>query len=324
MSIVKKFLAPAALAGAMALQGAPAQAVDLTVTHWGVLMYGAPFAVAREKGYFAEAGIDVEGFITSDGGGTTLRNALASEIPYGEVSLNAVVAAAQQGVELTIVHGGAQSIGDALWITRQDAEDINGIEDLEGRVVGFTSPRSVTEALLVLSMNAAGVENYDGRALGGIGAGLTALDQGAVDAAAILEPVWSRFQDRYKVVFKPDDLIPAITQTVGVVRSDYLEANGDQIRGIVEARRRGVDFIYENPEEAAAILAEAYDLDPAVTGPAVASVVEMDYWSRGDMNLEEMTNMVTAMQLVGAIPEGEFDWTPLVDEAYLPEDLRSE
>ncbi len=324
MSIVKKFLASAALAGAMALQGAPAQAADLTVTHWGVLMYGAPFAVAREKGYFAEAGIDVEGFITSDGGGTTLRNALASEIPYGEVSLNAVVAAAQQGVELTIVHGGAQSIGDALWITRADAEDINGIEDLEGRAVGFTSPRSVTEALLVLSMNAAGIEDFDGRALGGIGAGLTALDQGAVDAAAILEPVWARFQDKYKVIFKPDDLIPAITQTVGVVRTDYLEANADQIRGIVEARRRGVEFIYENPEEAAAILAEAYDLDPAVAGQAVTSVVEMDYWSEGDMNLEEMTNMVTAMQIVGAIPEGEFDWAPLVDESYLPEDLRSE
>jgi NitT/TauT family transport system substrate-binding protein len=324
MSIFQKIVAPALVAGSIVLHGAHANAADLTVTHWGVLMYGAPFAVAKEKGYFDEAGVPVEGFITSDGGGTTLRNALASDIPYGEVSLNAVVAAAQQGVDLTIVHGGAQSIGDALWITRADAEDINGIEDLEGKPVGFTSPRSVTESLLVLSMNAAGIESYDGRALGGIGAGLTALDQGAVEAAAILEPVWSRFKDKYKVVFKPADLIPEITQTVGVVRTDYLEANADQIRGIVEARRRGVQFIYENPQEAAEILAEAYSLDPAVTLPATESAVEMRYWSEGDLNLETMTNMVTAMQIVDAIPDGEFDWAPLIDEAYLPEDLRSE
>ena len=44
-------------------------------------MFGAPFAVARVKGFFKQVGIDVTGFITSTDGGTTIRNALASEIP---------------------------------------------------------------------------------------------------------------------------------------------------------------------------------------------------------------------------------------------------
>lgn len=68
---------------ALAFGGAGAAvAVDLTVTHFGVGMYGVPFAVAREKGWFkSEAGLDVTGFITSAGGGTTVRNALASDIP---------------------------------------------------------------------------------------------------------------------------------------------------------------------------------------------------------------------------------------------------
>ncbi len=69
-------------------------------------MYGVPFAVALEKGYFKEAGVDVTGFITSEGGGTTVRNAMASEIPYGEVALPAAISAVKQGVDLTIVHGG--------------------------------------------------------------------------------------------------------------------------------------------------------------------------------------------------------------------------
>ena len=62
-------------AGAM-----PALALDLTVTHFGTGMYGVPFAVAKEKGYFKEGGLDVTGFLTSAGGGTTIRNAMASEI----------------------------------------------------------------------------------------------------------------------------------------------------------------------------------------------------------------------------------------------------
>src|SRR6185503_10325532 len=84
----------------------PATALNLTVTFFGETMFGAPFAVARDKGFFKEVGLDVTGFITSAGGGTTIRNALASEIPYGEVALPAAIAAIQQGVGLTVVHAG--------------------------------------------------------------------------------------------------------------------------------------------------------------------------------------------------------------------------
>jgi len=92
VGLLKSVLALVALALAL-----PATALDLTVTQFGQAMFGAPFAVARARGFFKEVGIDVTGFITSTGGGTTIRNALASEIPYGEVALPAVIAAIQQG-----------------------------------------------------------------------------------------------------------------------------------------------------------------------------------------------------------------------------------
>src|SRR5215207_11460064 len=94
-------LAIAAVATALVLQPLAAGAVELNVTHFGTGMYGVPHAIAKEKGYFKEAGLDVTGFLTSAGGGTTVRNVLASELPYGEVALPAVIAAAQQGLELT-------------------------------------------------------------------------------------------------------------------------------------------------------------------------------------------------------------------------------
>jgi len=315
-----------AAAGALTLLSAPAKAVDLTVTHWGVLMYGVPFAVAWDQGYFAEEGIEVDGFITSQGGGTTLRNALASEVPYGETALAAVVAAAQEGLDLTIVHAGVRSVGDVLWVTRLDADDVNTIEDLEGRAVGYTSPRSVSQSLLFMSMDAAGIapDGYDPRALGGIGSGLTALNEGAVDAATILEPIWTQMQEQYKPVFSSGDLLPPMTQTVGVVRSDYLAENPDVIRGIIEARRRGVEFIYNDPRAAGEILARVYEMDEEIAIAAVENVAAIEYWSRGDFEIEAMNNMLDGLRLVDAIDDGPFDWSGLIDESFLPEELRTD
>ena len=134
------------------------RAIDLTVTHFGTGLYGVPFAVAKEKGWFkSEAKLDVTGFITSAGGGTTIRNALASDIPYGEVALPAAIAAIQQGVELTIVHGGVLSVADQVWITRKDDESIKKFSDLKGKKLGYSSPKSVTDILTSMMIDANGL-----------------------------------------------------------------------------------------------------------------------------------------------------------------------
>ena len=109
-----------------------AHASSLTVTHWGDGMYGVPFAVALDKGYFKEEKVDVTGFITSEGGGTSIRNAMASDIPYGEVALPAAIAAVKQGVDLTIVHGGVQSLGDLVWVQMKNGT-INNIKEMKGQ-----------------------------------------------------------------------------------------------------------------------------------------------------------------------------------------------
>ena len=55
-------LAAMAAAAVLTLQ-APARAEEISVTQWGASMYGAPYAVALEKGLFKRAGIDITGII---------------------------------------------------------------------------------------------------------------------------------------------------------------------------------------------------------------------------------------------------------------------
>ena len=110
-------------------------------------------------------------------------------------------------------------------------------------------------------------------------------------------------------------------QTVGVVKTDYLKKNPELIRGIIQARRKGVEFIRQNPEEAAAILAKEYKIELAHAKAAIADV-KGAYWSAGDFDYEGMDAMLKGLQLVKAIEPGPFDWSKVVDESFLPEDLR--
>lgn len=319
---LRKFALAAALALAAA---APADAVELNVTHFGTGMYGVPYAVAKEKGYFKEIGLDVTGFLTSAGGGTTVRNTLASELPYGEVALSAVIAAVQQGLELTIVHAGVASVADQIWITKKGDERIKTLQDLKGKKLGYSSPKSVTDMITTMMLEDNKLTGQvERRSVGGIGSGLAALREGGVDMTYVTQPVWAKEKDNFRPVFNSADWAPRVMQTVGVVKTDFLKKNPELIRGIIQARRKGVEFIRTNPDEAAAIMSKEYKISLADAKAAISDInaIKGVYWSPGDFDYDGMQVMLRGLQIVKAIEPGPFDWSKVVDESYLPEDLR--
>jgi NitT/TauT family transport system substrate-binding protein len=316
----------AAAAAAAVLCFAPAQAVELNVTHFGTGMYGVPYAVAKEKGFFKEAGLDVTGFLTSAGGGTTVRNVLASELPYGDVALPAVIAAAQQGLELTIVHAGVASVSDQVWISRKDDQRIKTVQDLAGKKLGYSSPKSVTDMITSMMLDANGLTGkVERKSIGGIGSGLTALRESAVDMTYVTQPVWAREKDNFRLVFRSSEWAPRVMQTVGVVKTEFLKKNPALIRGLIEARRKGVEFIKQNPDESAKILAKEYKITEAEAKAAIGDVLAGGgvYWSPGDFDYEGMNTMLKGLQLVKAVEAGPFDWSKIVDESYLPDALKA-
>jgi len=297
----------------------------ITVTHWASGMYGTPFAVAMDKGFFKDAGIDVTGFIASKGGGTTVRNAMASDIPYGEVALPAAIAAIKQGVPLTIVHGGVISLADLLYVTTPDS-NLKDIMDLEGKAIGYSSPKSVTDMVSTIALNNRNItDSVERKSVGGVSSSITSVQEGAVAATYIIEPSFSANKEDLKVLFRTADEVTNVTQTVGVVRTDYLAEHPEVIKAIIEGRRKGVEFIRENPEEAGAILAKHYKLDTDVTTSAINQILDApgNYWSLGGLDYEGMDEMLKGLVLVGAIEEGPFDWEEITDESLLPDDLKT-
>ena len=318
--LVRIVVAAAGLSGI----ASTAWAETITVTHWGSAFYGAPYAIAQEKGFFKKRGLDITGFLTSAGGGTSVRNTLAGDLPFGEVALPAAILAIQSGQPLKIISGGVESVGDIVWVEKTDGK-IGGIKDLAGKKVAYTSSGSVTNMVILMCLQKAGI---DQKALqlvtaGDIGANMSAVLNGAVDAGMSGEPILSQNKDKTKVAFRASDCTnPAITQTVGITTTEYAASGAEKLRALLDARREGVAFIKQNPEEAADIVAKAFNGDAALYRRVFKELVAIDYFGDGRIYAENINRMLDGMKLVGRL-RAPVDLGTITDPSFLPKELRA-
>jgi NitT/TauT family transport system substrate-binding protein len=309
-----------------ALMAGPAVSADsMVVTHWGSAFYGAPFAVAMAKGYFKQNGVDISGITSGIGGGTSVRNTLAGDLPFGEVALSATVLAIQHGEPLVLVCGGTDTVGDILWIAKKGSP-LHSFEDLKGKRVGFTAPGSVTNMVLLMALQKHGWDRsaFQMMPAGDIGANLSAVLNGAIDTGMTGEPIWSENQDKLQPVFWSTDEVGAhITQNVGITTRDFAasKAGAAKLRAILAARREGVVYVYAHPDEAADITAKAFSGDPALYRKVFQHFVELHYWEEGAFDYQGMDRMMEGLRILGQL-KGAVDWSKIVDTSFLPPDLK--
>jgi NitT/TauT family transport system substrate-binding protein len=81
-----------------------------------------------------------------------------------------------------------------------------------------------------------------------------------------------------------------------------------------------------HPDEAADIVAKAYNLDVEVAKSTIHNLVApsksgVPYWSAGNFDFAGMDRMIRAQKLVGAL-SGDVDWSKIVDTSFLADDLK--
>jgi NitT/TauT family transport system substrate-binding protein len=324
-----KSAAPALIAGLLAV-GAPdiAGATQIAVGNFGVAANGMPFAVALEKGYFKEEGIDVTGIITSAGGGTSLRNMIAGGVPYGEVNPGVVIAAIQQGADLKIIADNVLTVAEFVWAVKPDSP-IKTIKDFKGKKIGYTNPRSTSQALAQMLIQKAGLKPDEAEIVrtGGFGEGIAALETGLIDVAAIPEPLWSKFKNKYRAVVTAAEALPPLDNVVGVTTANMAAEQGDFIRAVIRARRKAVEFMHQNPDQAGDMVAKHYNLEPEVARSAVRNLTSsrtdgIAYWGSGQIHLEGLKRMIELQRGLGTI-KGEVDYEKVIDTRFLPDDLKA-
>jgi NitT/TauT family transport system substrate-binding protein len=313
--------AVAALGAVCLCTSLPAFADEISVTQWGQSLYGAPFAIGMDKGLFKQAGIDITGIIGSGGGGTTVRNILASPTPYGEVALSAALAAANQGIDLVIVNVGTRTVAESTLVT-MPASDVKSLEDLVGKKVAITSPKSSSEMIFLMELKERNIDpsKIARVAAGGYPPALTMLEQGAVAAAALIEPLSIIRKSKYRTVVAAKDILPPQTTSVGITTNAFAKDNGGKLRSIIAGRRAAVEAIYADPGAAADVLHRTWNFEPEIAKEAVGNMIAPKMWSLGEFDRTELERTAAGLKLIGELKQ-DVDWKTLIDESFLPTDM---
>ncbi len=305
------------------LAAATARAAQrMVVSEYGVVLHALPWSVALETGLLQKLKTGVDGFVGANGGGTAIRNMMASDMAFAELSVSAAITAARSGIDLRFVFSGVNNMGELSWVVRADSP-IRTLQDLKGHKVAFTSPRSTTEMVLRIILNKAGLsDQVQVLPAGGMGAAVTALTQGAVDAAPMVDPLLSTATDRFRTIFRVNDQIPNLCWSVGVTTPAFAAAHGEQIRNLILARRMGLETMQKDLGEAARVYAKVYNLDETLAAQLLPKFFAMNFWSPGNFNMAGLQVQVEGMRVVGEL-DGPVDLDKFIDRSFLPEDLRA-
>jgi NitT/TauT family transport system substrate-binding protein len=302
----------------------PALAADLLVTQYKNDPSGASYAIALEKGFFKKHGVDITGIISGAGGGSSVRNAIASDIGYGDVTAAPVIAAADAGQDIKIIGITSRSLADLVVIVMPNSP-IKTAADMKGKKFGISNPKSLGEMMGVLVMEKAGLKQGDVQmvALGSLGGALTALEKGAVDVTSIPLILFHTRggESRYRVLVRPQEL-PLVPSQLGMATVKAIKERPDQLRAIQAARRDGTKFIYEHTDEAITILSKVYaPLPPKDVATMVKELIVAKFWTEGRIEMTLLENTVRAMRGVGML-QHDVDLKKIVDTTLLPADLQ--
>jgi NitT/TauT family transport system substrate-binding protein len=303
-----------------------ARAENIAVGNYGSSANGMPFAVALYKGFFKEEGADVTGIVASEGGGTSVRNAMAG-VAYGEANPGAIAVAIQQGADIKIVSDNVLTIAEFAWLVKKDSP-IKTIQDLKGKKIGYTNPRSTSQALNILMLQKAGLKPEDAELVktGGFGPMVAALELGQIDCAPVTEPLWSKSKDKFRVLITGAEALPPLTNVVGMATGEAMRTRGDFIRAVIRARRRAVEFMIAHPDEAGDLVAKDFNITPEVARSAVRNLTTsmtqgVPYWGDGRFHISAMKRIIEVQKSVGAL-EGDIDITKMITTDFLPDDLK--
>lgn len=307
--------------------GGGTETIELTVSNHPTLLYSVPWLAAIEQGFYEEADLDLEGFVGSEGGGTTVRNVVTGGLPLGAVATPSSISAYEAGAPLKIIAGSIQTSSEINFVTLPD-RGINSIEDMRGKSVGFTNPGSVTHALAALCLRSAGIDpatEVKMQAMGGLSEALTGLKEGVVDLAPhILPTILTQEDEDWKIVFWTDEFIPSFMQLDIIAGTQPVEEQPELIQSLIDIYQKGVEFTIEDPEAAAKAWSKHSEVPE---GPALESIKKVDpskYYG-ATLSTDGLNSAVEAMKAVELLSaDAEVDWEGVIDQQFLPEDMRSD
>ena len=218
--------------------------------------------VSKAEGYFEEfmPDIDIETF----NAGRDINNALKAQSADfgGAFGIVPVSVGLTSGIDYKVIYIATRIQGTEGLVVKEDS-GVETVADLKGKKIGYTSASSGHYGLLCalqdegLTVDDVELIDMDPDAIN------SAWQRGDIDVAYTWNPTLINLKNTGgKVILTVEDLAKNghATYNFYVVRSDYAEANPDQVVAFIKGVAKGAQLYKDDPDTAKAAAAERLEL----------------------------------------------------------------
>lgn len=237
--------------------------------------------VAKNKGYFKSVGLDVDIVAVAQAGAEqAVNNGVAD---FALSNLTNVSMYAVKGAKIKQVMQ-VQQKPSAIWCSLASNTEITSPKDFDGKTFATFGSNESDAVIRRMIQTDGGKGTFDKVTVGT--STFQTLSSKKADFGGFYA-TWEGVQaDMYgpklNCFTEPDYGVPGNADTIGVITSDKtISSNPDLVKKFVEATKKGYEYAYSNPDNAAEILVkEAPDanLKPAFVKKSMKTIVDGQYW----------------------------------------------
>ncbi len=266
--------------------------------------------VAKENNWYEDEGINLttyESYTT----GMQLTSALArGDIQVAYICLSPAILAYSRGVPLVIV-AGSHKHGYGLVAS----PGIENITDLNGATIGCVREGGMVDILLNRMIREYDLKDVRIQRMEPLKQ-VIALETGRIDAAFLPEHHATAAESKgFHMLITSHELWDDMQGSVLIVKRELIEDDPETVRKLVLVTQRATDRINDDPDEAAAVLAEELDTEPEMIKKSMS---RLNYTTQIDA--ESVQEMIDFMVELGYIEEG-MRAEDMLDTTFLGEDV---
>ena len=279
--------------------------------------------MADKKGWFKDAGLNVELIDTNLDYVKSLEDLAAGKIDTQNVSLFDVINFKVAGVNLAMVINTDNSFGAEAIVAKSE---IKSLRDLKGKTIGVGKD-SYVEYILSVAMKRAGV-SADEITLKNIIPEEAAeeLSKDSVHAIITWEPIVTEVikKNNGQKLFDTSE-IPGVSPNGQVFHRSFIESRPGDVQAFVNVWNKTTLFIKENPREAMKIIADIYQKTPGEVQALAQTDKILDFrdnhtafsFGSGFDSLHGSTRRINAFLIEKGITKELFDSTEFLDDQFL-------
>ena len=276
-----------------------------------------PLLAAEQNGYFSDEQIEVETF-QFRGGAPTVQALASGSIDICVCAGDHALRLRSRGLPAKIIAGLTERHGYAMLAL--GSADVSGLEGLQGRTLGITSPGSLTDNSARYVLGDLGINPDRDLRFASIGVGIpmkAALDSGAIDVGMFTTPDVQAVMAAgdYKIVH--DFRVWDYTALDLIALERFLDGNGDVARRFLSAVIRAQNLLHDDAGALENALSEMYsNFDSELIGQLVEEVPES--LARGGVVSETGYERMITVLGAGEPELSEIAYEEVVTRDYLP------